>query len=230
MSDSSPDNFVAVANKLYFTADDGTHCREMWAMDMQNQPPTAEAGGPYSGVEGLPISLIGSATDDDNVITAKWTASDPACTFSNPFALQTTLFCSDNGSFTITLEVRDWWNVPATDQATVTVTNAPPQNLTLSFSPSPAFLNSPVQARVQFSDSGPSDTHTATISWGEGPSQTMLINQAAHTATASHVYTAFGRYMVHVTVTDDDGAFAQVTAEITVRHADIALCLYPGSQ
>jgi ELWxxDGT repeat protein len=216
-ADSNLESFISWANRLYFTADDGTHRKELWALDMQNQPPSADAAGPYAGVEGSAIALSGSVVDDDNVITVKWIASSPVCAFSNPEALLTHVTCGDNGVFSITLEVRDWWNAPATDQATVTLTNAPPQNMVLNFAPSPAFLGSPVTAGVQFNDPGSADVHAGAIHWGEGPAQNMTVDQAANLATASHVYTAFGRYTVQVTITDDDGASAQVTDVIVAR-------------
>lgn len=84
----------------------------------QNHPPTAVAGGPYSGVVGQPVSFDGSASSDpdNDPLAYTWSFGDggagngakPAHTYSAP------------GSFTVSLTVDDGHG--ATSMATTTAT------------------------------------------------------------------------------------------------------------
>jgi hypothetical protein len=69
---------------------------------------------------------------------------------------------------------------------------------------------------VSFSDPGTLDSHTATISWGDGSANTL--NPAANVLTFSttHQYTSAGCKPVSVTLTDDDtgSATASTTASV----------------
>jgi len=69
----------------------------------------------------------------------------------------------------------------------------------------PAVLGEPTVVGVAFTDPGTLDTHTVTIIWGDGTTSAATVDQAANTATASHVYAAQGTFVIGVTVTDDDG-------------------------
>ncbi|MBI2090066.1 MAG: PKD domain-containing protein, partial [Deltaproteobacteria bacterium] len=90
-----------------------------------NRPPTANAGGPYSGTVGVPIQFSGSGNDPDaDAITLAWAFGDggiatgaaPTHTYATP------------GAFTVTLTVTDSFGASALSQATATVSAA----LTLS--------------------------------------------------------------------------------------------------
>ncbi len=93
-----------------------------------NQPPTADAGGPYSGYEGTPISLSSaSASDPDgDSLTSSWSVDSALCSFDDADALNPDLTCSDNGSYTATLTVDDGVNPAVSSDAAVTVNNVAP--------------------------------------------------------------------------------------------------------
>jgi hypothetical protein len=73
-----------------------------------------------------------------------------------------------------------------------------------------------VSISATFTDPG-TDTHTATIDWGDSTVDT--INPATSPVTGSHVYAAGGSYTVTVTVTDDDGAPGSDTLLVNVSTA-----------
>lgn len=213
---SNPDQFTLIQDTLYFVANDGQHGRELWSLDLQNTPPAAEAGAGYAGIEGSPVSLAGSAIDESGPVYVEWTTQHPECSFPDPHLLLASLICSDDGVFTVTLQILDWWNVSATDQATVTIDNAAPQIVSLSLSAEPALIGEPLEAVVLFTDPGQADTHTAVIDWGEGLSQDMPVDQGADSAAASHSYSATGDFTISVTVQDDDGAVTEASVDISV--------------
>lgn len=87
-----------------------------------NQPPVAQAGGPYSGTTGQAISFssAGSSDPDGTITGYSWSFGDgSSSTQANP-----TKSFAAAGSYTATLTVTDNLGATGTDQATVTVTQA----------------------------------------------------------------------------------------------------------
>ena len=160
-------------------------------------PPSANAGGPYSGVVGSMISFDGTASSDaDGTITSyAWdfgdggVANGPSPTHSY----------SVDGSFTVVLTVTDNDGLMSTDSTSASINpaggNTPPV----------AQANGPYSGTegnaVQFSSSGSLDPDGSivTYAWDFGDGNT------AATANPSHTYVAAGTYNVSLTVTDDAG-------------------------
>jgi hypothetical protein len=103
-----------------------------------NTAPEVDAGGPYNGVEGSPIGLDGTATDDDgDSLTYEWSVAydgnidvGGSCQFADEFALDTTITCDDDSSgatFTLTLTVNGDLGGPVADTSTLTVANVDPE-------------------------------------------------------------------------------------------------------
>ena len=106
---------------------------EMRIITRHDVPPTANAGGPYAGTEGSPITLHGTASDADN---------DPISTFvvvrghgvegghrlhaDDATTLTPTITCNDDAVVTATLTAADAFHAPVTSNATVTVSNVAP--------------------------------------------------------------------------------------------------------
>ena len=97
-------------------------------IEMPNSPPSVDAGGPYSGIEGAAIPLDGATASDpdEDPLTFQWTVDSPLCGFDDDNALNPNLTCDDNGSFTVTLVVSDGVNDPVSDDAEVNVSNVAP--------------------------------------------------------------------------------------------------------
>jgi hypothetical protein len=95
---------------------------------IDNIPPTANAGGPYNGNEGTSIDILGSGSDPDGgSVTYLWSATPAGkCSFGNPTLAATTVTCTDDGSFTLTLKVTDNENAFITDDAQLNVANVAP--------------------------------------------------------------------------------------------------------
>ncbi len=87
-----------------------------------NQPPTADAGGPYSGDEDTAIGLAATASDPDgDTLTYAWTSDGASCAFADASVLSTTFTCAEPGSYTVTLSVTDLLGESASDTAAVVV-------------------------------------------------------------------------------------------------------------
>ena len=192
-----------------------------------NGPPTADAGGPYSGTEGTPVTLDATASDpggDD--LDISWTHSftaDPGttCDLSAPSTLAPSITCTDDAVVTATLRVSDGVNPPVLRTATITITNKAPVVTAAVPSASLVPVGTTVSVGTTFADAGANDTHTATVNWGDSTSSSGSVTEAdgAGAVTDSHVYAAPGTYHVTVTVSDDDGGSTSTSTDIIVNGA-----------
>ncbi|MFJ4690619.1 family 43 glycosylhydrolase [Streptomyces sp. NPDC088766] len=156
------------------------------------------AGPDAAGAEGDAIALTGSVSGAGG---ARWTVPAGApCTVADPGTARTTLTCTDDGTYRLTLT-----GGRSSDSATVTVANAAPAITSAAGPGTPVGVRQRAVVTVGFADPGTSDTHTCTVDWKDGTKPTP----GTVTATgcrAAHVYTAAGVHRPVVTVTDDDGA------------------------
>src|SRR4051794_7950587 len=179
-------------------------------------PPTADAGADASGAEGSAMDLAGTVSDG---ATAAWSVTPGpdvdaggTCTFGSPDATSTTITCTDDGTYTATLTADNSVDTPATDTATVTVSNAAPTVDITSPTGNPVVpINAPVTVHAALADAGSNDTLGCVIDWGDGPTDGAI---SAGECTGSHTYGA-GAHLVTVTVTDDDGSQASDSQAIT---------------
>ena len=206
-------------------------CNETCKLEIQfgnlgaaNQPPTVDAGGPYSGVEGSPVAIGGAASDpDDDPLTYLWSYTadsgvDPgaACTFADATELSTTVTCTDDGSFTLTLAATDGDSATGSDTVDLTIANEDP-SVTIDTPVGEALFSveASVSLEASFVDPGPNDDHTCSIDWGDGTGEGDV---SANACTASHTYVGAGVYSVAASVTDDDGGSG--TDSVTVMVYD----------
>ena len=108
-----------------------------------DRPPTADAGGPYSGDEGEAIALDGSrSTDDLGIALYEWDCTNDG-NFDVSSASPTGSTCTypDNNSYTLGLRVTDTGGQTDEDTVTVTISNV-----------APVVSASPDEQAVQYSD------------------------------------------------------------------------------
>jgi hypothetical protein len=199
------------------TDDDGASATDVVQV-IVNAPPVPDAGGPYTGAEGSAIPIAGTVTDPDGPdLTTAWTITAGApCTFAAAGALSTSVSCTDNGVFTLTLTASDGVNAPVTATAQLTVTNvAPTVQITAPANGALFTRGSTVPVTATFTDPGTSDTHTCAVNFGDGtPPVTGTV--AGGTCAASHTFAAVGPHTVTVTVTDDDGGAGTATVRVVI--------------
>jgi uncharacterized repeat protein (TIGR01451 family) len=211
--------------------DGGTSVASTTNLTVTNVDPVADAGGGptgYSGNEGADIPLHGSATDAGSNDTFTWgwqyTAGadvDPAasCEFSDEHAQEPTVKCTDNGTVTLTLTVKDDDGGEDSDNATLTVNNVAPTATGLS-------TNSPVNegSDITLSLAGvtdPSSVDAASLHYafdcGSGYSA-MTYAAAGATNSASCSTNDNGTRGVKGKVFDKDGGSNEYTASVTINN------------
>lgn len=176
-----------------------------------DQAPVVNAGPNVTGDEGSQIQLRGTATDRESTPSLNWsyTAGDnvdagATCRFADALDAQTTITCTDDGTFTVTLTADDGVNPPVSDSAIVTVYNVAPQVRLTGPDPWQLFkARTPVTVTATFTDPGANDTHTCRVDWDD--TTTSHTAAAGHSCTVAHTFAHAGMYTLGLTVTDDDG-------------------------
>jgi FOG: PKD repeat len=190
---------------------------------VNNVTPSADAGPDQVVNEGDQVTFAGSFTDPGTLDThtLEWNFGDGSQPISGSLTPDHTY--AENGVYTVTLTVTDDDGGVGSDSMAVTVDNVAPaveagsdrtidEGDTVDLDP------------ATFTDEGAIDTHTATISWGDGsPEVPGTVVQGARngTVSGSHVYPAEGVFTVTVTVTDDDGGVGSDAFVVTVDSAVI---------
>ena len=170
---------------------------------LPNQVPTANAGGPYNGAVGTPISFNGSGSSDPqgSPLTYAWSFGDggtatgvsPTHTYSGP------------GSFPVTLTVTNSSGISAAANTTARIAY-----------PSPAVkINGPYSGKptlpIAFTSSV-TEPYDGSFSYqwvfGDGTSATV--------PNPTHAYAAAGTYTVSLAVTGQYGETATVTSTATI--------------
>lgn len=131
----------------------------------------------------------------------------------------TTHIYADNGIYTTTLTVTDSNGGVATDTLKVTVNNVAP--IVVAGQDQTANEYDIISlAAATFNDPGTSDTHSATINWGDGTALeagTVAGSGGSGTVSGSHLYTKYGIYTAEICVRDDDGDSSCDILELTVK-------------
>ncbi len=186
-----------------------------------NNPPTAIAGGPYSGIEGELIAFdgTGSSDPDGDALTYDWTLSDGR----TMVGAQPNISFATAGSYTVTLVVSD-------GKSSSTNSTGSTANITIS----PAPVNNPPVANaggpysgltgglIQFDGTGSSDPDgdALTYSWTLSDGRTMTGAQPSIT------FSTAGTYTVTLVVSDGQlsstGATATITITGTINNAPVA--------
>ena len=181
-----------------------------------NQPPVADAGGPYQTNEGTDVGLTAAGSSDPDVgdtLTYEWDLDNDGQFDDSTSQTPTFTLVGDNGVLTVRVRVTDSFGDSSTDSSTVTVDNVRPSVATLSNS-GPVTENTAVTISGVVSDPGWLDTFpSVTVDWddGAGPQPLAGVTEnvrpdATFTFTnVAHTYGDDGIYTVTVCATDDDG-------------------------
>ena len=180
----------------------------MWT----NAPPTNDAGGPYAAEEGTAVALTGLADDVNagDTLTNWWSYAPVSgvdagatCAIADPADLATTVTCTDDGTYELTLTTSDGVNPDVTDTADLVIGNVAPEIESITTPIAPVAITTPVSLSATYSDPGSNDTHGAVVDWGDATTSTPAASGGS--LSDSHSYGSAGIYTICVTVTDDDG-------------------------
>ena len=158
-------------------------------------PPTANAGGPYTGIEKVEVVFDGSASEGTN-LTYQWCFGDSTCSGSDTAATTTHSYFTSN-KYKVTLTVTDEDGVQSSSSTTASIVkNQPPVA-----DAGPPVVGAKGQA-VSFDGSASTDLDGDIVQYdwyfGDG-------NKALDAGpTPTHTYQEAGLYSVTLTVTNDD--------------------------
>ena len=178
-----------------------------------NQPPVANAGGPYGSEDRVVFDGRGSSDPDgDTLQTFAWAFGDgttgsgaqPAHTYAS------------NATYTVTLVVTDARGAAsAVAQTAATIANIAP---TVAAGPDVTRSPGSFTVRATFSDPGALDAPWAyTISWGDGKAPKTGTKSRQDPISGKHDYKVPGTYVVRVTVTDKDGGIGSDELILTIH-------------
>jgi PKD domain/FG-GAP-like repeat len=187
-------------------SDSQSHAVSIW--EQVNLPPVAEAGGPYSGTEGIPIQLTGSATDAVSQMAGleyRWEFGDGNSTgwSSSPVAEHAYELES---SYVATFDVRDPEGKLGSDTASVTVADSLPV-ADFYWSPVPPLEG----VDIVFTENVSTTDELVLINWTIDGLQVSSGLNHSMTWTFQN-----GTFQVALEVTDIDGSVANVTKTIVV--------------
>lgn len=195
---------------LTVTDNDGGTNSANAAVSVANQPPVANAGGPYSGFRALSIQFNGSgSTDPDGTISSYQWSFDDGGTASGATVAHT---FTTLGTHSAQLTVTDNNGSASSASATVTVANQPPT--ANAGGPYSGFTG----VAVQFNGNASSDPDgtISTYAWSFGDTTN------GSGATPTHGYTSVGTYTATLTVTDNNGTTQSATAIVTITGSNDA--------
>lgn len=186
---------------------------------VDNQPPTAEAGGPYTTDEGSPVVLnaSGSSDPDGDPLNYAWDLDNDSV-FETPGMTATLTPLDGPATIEVGLQVTDGKGGVATDTVKINVNNVAPVVCPVIVPIEPQPVNKSINVSALFTDAGILDTHITGINYGDGTITPGTVSETdgSGSANGSHIYTAAGLYRVKVNVTDKDGGAGTATAELYV--------------
>ncbi len=211
----------------------GTRGRGVWRVEF-DQPPAADAGGPYETDEGIdqPLDGSGSSAPSGNISYAWDLDNDGQFDDSTDVNPDFTMVGQD-GVFTVKLKVTDDdSNLTDIDETTVTVNNVAP---TVVFTPQdPEDEGAPLVVTGTISDPGWLESLTGTIDWGDGSAPEdvggVLENvrpDATLTFNVNHCYGDNGNYTVEVCGYDDDTSTCE-SQSVQIDNVPPSVVIDPG--
>lgn len=179
------------------------------------------AGSLSGAVEGQLISL--SATTPlpfpGDVLSFNWQVTGNNQTIATGDTDHIEFVASNNGEYVVTVNATDIDSRNDTATLNFTVENAAP---TADPLPDRTFSAGELAViSLPCHDSGPLDTHGASIDWGDGTfdSTSILESGGWGCLYADHAYLSAGLFSPVVTIYDSDGASVRITAAYTVTNA-----------
>ncbi|MEV0634310.1 hypothetical protein AB0I77_04890 [Streptomyces sp. NPDC050619] len=179
--------------------------------DPENMAPVVDAGPDVTGDEGSAVTLKGTAADDNGTPATTWTYTPvdnvdegATCSFADEAAPRTTVTCTDDGTYKVTLTADDGVNSPVSDSAVLTVHNvAPALTLKQPEGWDVHRVETEVGLAASFTDPGSNDTHTCEVTWDDGSTSEFAATD--RTCDTTHAYDHAGMDTLSIQVTDDDG-------------------------
>ena len=212
------------------TNDAGDSDSTVTNVQVRNVAPAVTAMG-SSVDEGGQATVSGTISDpgtlDSFEVTIDWGDGSTPAVLSRPAGATTFeaqhVYVDDDPSGTPLDDVPVWVSVVDDDngmgqaETAVTVSNVAPtvQIAAVESVLGAVLVGVPTRLAGSYSDRGEADTHTASVDWADGTTDSADLDGATGAVEASHVYREVGSYDLVLTITDDDTGVG--TAEQTVE-------------
>jgi hypothetical protein len=188
-----------------------------------NKAPVASAGGPSTlqAVAGEEVGLDGTGTDEDGLVTLFEWDFDSDGTYDWSSAQERTAYhtYSSPGLYVAVLRVTDNEGATGTDSRRVSVSSPSPPNVgPTADAGGPYSGKTGVDIRLVGTGTD-TDGHIALYQW-DFESDGRLDYESATTGTTDVIYDRAGTFTATERVTDDDGATATDTAQVTIVRAN----------
>jgi hypothetical protein len=182
------------------------------------------AGPNQSALEGSTVTFnLGSFSGGGGSWTAtvNWGDGQTSILATAPGAMSGIhTYANDRSTpYTVSVTVTDASGQSRAASFAVTVANvAPSARINTPGSGSNLAVKTSYAFKASFTDAGKLDTHTCSITWGDGTSSTGSVSESGGSGTcvSSHSYSYVGNYTITVKVTDNYGASTTATSAITV--------------
>lgn len=187
------------------------------------QAPVANAGGPYSGIEGSWVTLDGSAStnEDDVIVSYEWDLDYDGVTFNvDRTGVSPAIFYADNlGPRTIALRVRNSNGLSSIATTTVAVDNIRPTASVAG--PASALRGQLLTFTLSGNDVSSVDYASGfryAVNFGDGVTATIGAFNGLPGTAVTHGYGQDGTYTVSVSSIDKDGGVSDpVVTTVQVR-------------
>jgi hypothetical protein len=206
---------AAYAVGVIVADDDGGVGSATTSVVVKNVAPTpAITGVPAGSPEGASIALAAAVTDPGSAdtFTYSWAVRKNGVAYASGAEAGFGFTPDDDGTYVVTLTVKDKDGAVGTDQRTIGVTNVAPTVGAIS-PVEPTLVGTAIAVSVSASDLA-ADPLTATWSWGDGT--TTVVPVTAGAAGATHTYAAAGLYTVTVSVSDGDGGVTESSLAVQI--------------
>ncbi|MCA9064391.1 MAG: hypothetical protein KDA96_15075, partial [Planctomycetaceae bacterium] len=215
---TAPDGPFTKSVALQVTDRAGNTTTVVTEIVVTNVAPTANAGNDVHVAEGASVALSGVLSSDPggDIATYEWDLDGDgiygetgAAALRGDEAGVSVVFSAaalDGPSdVTVSLKVTDEQGASNIDTVILSIDNVAP-----AFEAGPDASLVPADSgsltrSLTFTDPALADVHTATISYGDGTTETLTIPVGDRTFTLNHVYSAEGQFTIAVTLQDDDG-------------------------
>jgi hypothetical protein len=193
-----PRGIAVDAGGSVYVVDKGNHRIEKFTRVSE---PSADAGGPYTGFEGTPVTFSAAGSTGTDITTYEWDFDYDGLYDSTTQVPSTTYTWYNEFAGTIGLRVTDAAMRQGTDTAEVKIANVAPVLMPLAAVITTINEGDTFDGSGSFTDPG-TDTWTATVDFGDGSGEQPLTLNADRTFTLSHMYKDNGGYPVNVVVSD----------------------------
>jgi hypothetical protein len=179
-------------------------------------PALADAGGPYTAVEGQPVLLDATSglRPGGQIPSYEWDLDGDGA-YDDATGPAVRFVPTRDGRLGVGLQVTTSTGQVARDDADVQVADAP---ASLDVAAGRAVAGSSFGLALRVDDPGVDDTHVATVAWGDGEiSSAVPVDHASGRLLAEHTYAAAGTRTAQVTVCDTDEPTSCATTAATVQ-------------